>query len=136
MKKLHSTYIGLSALFLMTCATARTWAQTPQQARIAWNYNLHAGDCEMAKPVLVFRSDGTGTFKCHVMTHFTHSKDYWHQSFDIFDARNTKLFHLGEWTSMPLSERDNPTWHDWQVTFTFPADQFKLISKAVVHGRG
>ena len=67
---------------------------------------------------------GTGGFKTKVATHYTHTKDVWHMRIELLSrvrADTTKIYSWYDHTfdSPPLSEQDNPLFHDWSESFTF-----------------
>ena len=81
------------------------------------------GDCEL-KQASLHISGNFIILNSQVCTHFTHTKDVWHMTVDVFTRDNTdpsKIIPLGtgKMDGPQMSEQDHPLFHSWNARFGF-----------------
>lgn len=120
--------LGVSA----TCLNAQprdaeaTQLMASHQYREITFVNESAGDCVMSGVLTLF-DHGYAIWSTSTKTNKSTTGDIWHQSIEVSDSSNRRLFGFGQWDSPRMFVGSE---YNWRATGTFPAGFYGSIAGA------
>jgi hypothetical protein len=86
-----------------------------------------AGECRLSGILTIF-DHGYAIWTASSKTDRRFSEDIWHQSLEVFDSSNRRLFGFGVWDS-PRMAADSQ--YNWRKTSTFPPGFYQDAVRAI-----